>query len=134
MSDLDGPAIANYTKNLAGAIGVKPFVAESPKVLQYSNQSDELQYNIELEPKPKGMLPSTILQFEESKEANRDALMSNAQEGIDYNLEQLIDADAQTKRPEAAADSSATEQKKRKRHAGNYYRKKKEQAAEAQRQ
>ena len=119
---------------MPGAIGVKPFVAESPKVLEYSNQSDELQYNIELEPKPKGTLTSTILQLEESKEANRDALMRNAQDSIDYNIEQLFDADGQTKRPAAAADSSATKKEKRKRHAGNYYRKKKEQAAEAQRQ
>ena len=62
MSDLDGLTIANYTKNLAGAIGVKPREVVSPKVLQCSNQSDELPFDTELDPKPKGMLPSTILQ------------------------------------------------------------------------
>ena len=80
MSDLSGPAIANYTRNLPGAIGVKPVAVVSPKVLQYSNQSDELLFNTDIEPKPKGILPSSILQVEENKNANRDALMSNAQE------------------------------------------------------
>ena len=118
VSSLSGPAIANYTKNLPGAIGVKPFVAESPKVLKCSNQSDELQFNRELSPEPKGILASSILQ-EENKEANRDALMSNAQESIEDQLQHLIGADDQTKRPEVAAESSATSKKKQK-PAGNY--------------
>ena len=79
--------MAQYTRNLPGAVGVKPMPAQSPKVLELSNQSDELLYNVDLVVKQKGIVDSSILQHEESKDANRDAQMSHAQSAVADQLE-----------------------------------------------
>ena len=129
MSSLSGPAIANYTINLAGAIGVKPTVAQSPKVLQCSHQLDELQFNRELSPEPKGIKASTILQVEESKDGHRDIQMSHPQETVNDQLELLINDNGQTNKPVDAEEPAATDkQQKKKKPPGSYYRGKKAEA------
>ena len=49
-SELNESALAQYTKNMTGAVGVKTRPAQSPKELVCSNQSDELPYNVDLNP------------------------------------------------------------------------------------
>ena len=108
--------------------------AQSPKVLELSNQSDELLYNVDLVVKQKGIVDSSILQPEESKDAIRDAQMSHAQDAITNELDDLMDDEGQTRRPGNAEESAATDSKKKKqKKAGNFYRKQNKAASDAAR-
>ena len=59
-SSLNVAALVQYTNNLPGAIAVKPTVPLSPKVLTYSNPSDDLPFNMEIQPKRKSIFDNAI--------------------------------------------------------------------------
>ena len=62
------------------------------------------------------------MQVEESKDEGQDVEMSNAQEAISDQIEQLIDDAGQTKRPSKPRESAASAATSKKKKPGNYYR------------